>query len=140
MPNVFIPYKHINTDNLPAPKLKQLQYESDALKRLLGFMTEENIHLKNRISEILKDQFNKNMLEEVEIFHTDFIKEDILIGFLRHDVALIDKLMAKDKFDDGEIDRIINKKLKKLHKNIIIAERHFGKLKWSFNNYLSENL
>jgi hypothetical protein len=106
----------------------------------LGFMTEENIHLKNRISEILKDQFNKNMLEEVEIFHTDFIKEDILIGFLRHDVALIDKLMAKDKFDDGEIDRIINKKLKKLHKNIIIAERHFGKLKWSFNNYLSENL
>jgi hypothetical protein len=140
MPNVFIPYKHINKDNLPAPKLKQLQYESDALKRLLGFMTEENIHLKNRISEILKDQFNKNMLEEVEIFHTDFIKEDILIGFLRHDVALIDKLMAKDKFDDGEIDRIINKKLKKLHKNIIIAERHFGKLKWSFNNYLSENL
>ena len=63
-------------------KLRQLKYESDTWKRLLGFVMEENIHLKNRLSEVLKANFDKNLLNDVENFYSEFIRADELIGLL----------------------------------------------------------
>jgi len=120
-------------------KLKQLQYKTDTWKRLLGFMLDENIHLKNRLSEVLKDKFNKNLLEDVENFQSSFIKEDELIGLLRHDVTELDKLLVMEIFEDGKIIKEIDRRMTKLRNNIINAERQFGKLKSEFNSYLSEN-
>jgi regulator of replication initiation timing len=125
---------------MPELKLKQLQYEADTWKRLLGFMMDENIHLKNRVSQILKDRFDENLLEEVEVFQSSFIKEDALIGLLRNDVAELDKLLQKEVFEDGMIIKNVESKLKKLRHNIKNAEKQFGKLKMDFNNYLSENI
>jgi regulator of replication initiation timing len=125
---------------MPELKLKQLKYEADTWKRLLGFMMEENIHLKNRVSQILKDRFDENLLEEVEVFQSSFIKEDEMIGLLRNDVAELDKLLQKEVFEDGIIIKNIESKLKKLRHNIKNAEKQFGKLKMDFNNYLSENI
>jgi len=125
---------------MPELKLKQLQYESDTWKRLLGFMMDENIHLKNRLSEVLKDKFDKNLLVEIEGFQNNFIKEDELIGLLRNDVAGLDKLLEREIFEDGKIVNEIDKRLKNLRNNIVYAEKQFGKLKLEFNNYLSENI
>jgi regulator of replication initiation timing len=125
---------------MPELKLKQLQYESDSWKRLLGFIMDENIHLKNRLSEVLKDKFDNNLLEEVEGFQSSFIKEDELIGLLRNDVAELDKLLVREIFEDGKIANEIDKKLNRLRNNITIAEKQFGKLKVEFNSYLSENV
>jgi hypothetical protein len=125
---------------MPELKLKQLQYESDTWKRLLGFMMDENIHLKNRLSEVLKDKFDKNLLIEIEGFQNNFIKEDELIGLLRNDVAGLDKLLEREIFEDGKIVNEIDKRLKNLRNNIVYAEKQFGKLKLEFNNYLSENI
>lgn len=125
---------------MPELKLKQLQYESDTWKRLLGFMMDENIHLKNRLSEVLKDKFNKNLLVEIEGFQNNFIKEDELIGLLRNDVAGLDKLLEREIFEDGKIVNEIDRRLKNLRNNIVYAEKQFGKLKLEFNNYLSENI
>jgi regulator of replication initiation timing len=61
--------KQIKPGDISDFKLKQLQYEIDSWKRLLGFMMEENIHLKIRLSEMLKNKFDNNLLEEVEIFY-----------------------------------------------------------------------
>jgi hypothetical protein len=60
---------------MPEFKLKQLQYESDTWKRILGFMIDENIHLKHRITEILKNGFDKSQLEGLEQFQNSFIKK-----------------------------------------------------------------
>lgn len=125
---------------MPELKLKQLQYESDTWKRLLVFMMDENIHLKNRLSQVLKDKFDKNLLEEVESFQSNFLKEDDLIGLLRNDVAELDKLLVREIFEDGKIIKEIDGRLNKLRNNIITAERQFGKLKSEFNSYLSENM
>ena len=125
---------------MPELKLKQLQYESDSWKRLLVVMMDENIHLKYRLSQVLKDMFDKNLLEEVESFQSNFLKEDDLIGLLRNDVAELDKLLVREIFEDGKIINEIDGRLNKLRNNIIIAERQFGKLKLEFNNYLSENI
>ena len=120
--------------------LKQLQFESDTWKRLLGFMIDENIHMKYRLSKVLKDNFDKNLLEKVENFQSKFIKEDELISLLRNDVAELDKLLVREIFEDGKIINDIDGKLKKLRNDITIAERHFSNLKLEFNNYLSENI
>ena len=125
---------------MPEFKLKQLQYESDTWKRLLDFMMDENIHLKNRLSEILKDQFDKNLLEEVERFQSSFIKEDQLISILRNDIAELDKLLILEIFEDEFLRRKVDFKLKNLRINIKNAESQFGNLKLVFNDYLSENM
>lgn len=121
-------------------KIKQLQYESNSWKRLVGFMMDENIHLKNRLSEVLKDKFNRNLLEGVEGFQNRFVKEDELIGLLRNDVAELDKLLLKEStFEDRNTLSNIDRKLNTLRNNILTAEKEFSNLKMEFNTYLSQN-
>ena len=128
----------LNENPMAAFKLKQLQYEADNWKRLLGFITDENIHLKNRLSEILKNQFDDSLLGEMENFQTGFLKEDQRIGLLKNDVAELDKLLVREIFEDGKISMQVDHKLKKLRGNINNAEAQFTKMKTGFNNFLSE--
>ena len=130
----------IKDNPMPELKLKQLQYETETWKRLLGFMTDENIHLKNRLSEILKTNFDHSLLEEVETFHSNFIKEDERISLLKNEVTELDKLLVREIFEDGTIIRKVGSKLKRVRNNIKNAEVQFNRLKLDFNNYLSENI
>lgn len=125
---------------MPEAKLKQLQYEADTWKRLLGFMVEENIYLKNRIAEILRNGFGKDKLEVVEEFQNKFIKQDDLVKLIRHQVVELDKLLVREIFEDGKIIHAVNKKLSAVRNNVTLAEKEFTKLKLSFNNYLLEEL
>lgn len=130
----------IKMDNMQELKLKQLQYETNTWKRLLCFMQEENVYLKNRLSEVLKDRFNYNLLEDVESFQSGFIKEDELICFLRNEIAEIDEELEKEIFEDGKLNKGMGKRIIQLRNNLFNAEKRFGKIKMSFNNYLSENI
>lgn len=103
-------------------------------------MVEENIHLKNRIAEILKNGFSKDKLEVVEEFQTKFIKQDDLVKLLRNEVVELDKLLVREIFEDGKILHTVNKKLLNVRSNVILAEKDFTSLKLSFNNYLLEEL
>ena len=120
---------------MPQLIVRQLEYESDTWKRLLGFMIEENIHLKNRLIEILNSISDKNLLGEMENFHSRFIKQDDLINLLRNDVVELDKLLIRETFEDGKISDEISRKLNKLRNNIPNAEQQFSQLKFEFNNY-----
>lgn len=125
---------------MPEVKLKQLHYESETWKRLLSFMMDENVHLKNRLSEILKNSFDRNLLEEMENFQNRFIKEDSWIGLLRHDVVEFDKLLEREISEDGQVATEINSRLNKLRNNIINADKEFDRLKMEFNSYLLEKV
>jgi glutaredoxin 2 len=122
------------------PNLKQFQDESDTWKRLLCLLMDENVRLKYRLAEVLKDKFDKHLLDEVEIFQSRFIKNDGLIGLLRNDVVELDKLLVRERFEDGEIKKKVGTQLSKLRNNIETAEIQFNKLKSEFNSYLLENL
>lgn len=119
-------------------KLKQLQHESEGWKRLLCFMLDENIHLKNRLSEILKSNLDKTSLDDVENFHNNFLKEDQIIRLLRNEVAEFDKLLIREESEDGIIKKKINSNLKRLRNNIKTAEKQFGKLRTDFSSYILE--
>jgi nicotinamide mononucleotide adenylyltransferase len=126
--------------NMPEMKLQQLQYESNTWKRVLGFMTEENVHLKNRLSQILKEKFNAELLEEAEVFQSNFVKEDELISLLRNDIVELDKLLEREMFEDGNTINEVKRKLQKIRSNMEIAEKQFGTLKSVFNSYFFENI
>lgn len=125
---------------MPELKLRQLQFESDSWKRLLGFIIDENIHLKNRLSELLKNGFGGNWLDEMETFHNQLVKEDDRIGLLRNEIAELDRLLVREVFEDGRIIKDVERRLKKLRHNITNTEEQFGKLKLEFNSFLSENI
>lgn len=118
---------------------KQLQCNCDEWKRLLGFLQDENIRLKNSLSEILKSSRDNSLLEEAENFQNNFIKEDQLIRILRHDLAEFDNLLIRDAFEDRKIVKNLRSKSRDLRKNINTAKRQFSILKSQFTNYLSEN-
>ena len=121
-------------------KRKQFQHETSTWKRMLDFMQEENIHLKNRLSDVLKESFNKKMLDDVEIFQNNFIKADELIILLKNELAGIEKSLLTKFFVPEEMNRAIEIPIKKMRINIDTAEKHFTKMNNDFNNYLSENL
>ena len=123
---------------MPAFKLKQLHYEIDTWKRTLEFVTIENIFMKNRLAEVLKDKFNTDLLEKFEHFQNRFIKLDDLVGFLRNDVAEFDMQLATETFADNHITNGLEIKLNNLRSNIINAEMQFSNLNIDFNNYLLE--
>jgi glutaredoxin 2 len=124
---------------MPAIKLKELQYETDSWKSRLTFMKEENILFKNKISEILSNGFDRNLLEDVEEFQNRFIKADEVIGLLRNDIAEIDKLLIREIFEDGKILKEIELKFKRFRNHLIVAQRQFDTLKKEFNSFLKKD-
>lgn len=121
-------------------KRGQLEHECNTLRRLLLFLKEENIVLKNRLSEILKDSFDKNLLEQAELFHNDFIRKDERIHLLRNDLAGLDNLLTKTINNDEIASVEIDARLRELRSNINIAENQFIKMQSGFNKYFYDKI
>jgi hypothetical protein len=121
-------------------KINQLHYQVNSWKRLLDYLTEENIQMKNRLSEILKEKFDAYLLEEVDGFQTRFIRKDNLIALLREEITESEKLPFDDMLKEVKLIKKTEMKLKRLQKNITNTEKQFGKLKSDFNKFLSANI
>ena len=121
-------------------KLKQLQHEIDTWKRMLSFMEEENIHLKNRLSDVLKERFDKKMLDCVEGFQNSFIKGDQLLSLLKKDLADLEKSIITEASIEEGINKNTELAIKKMRIAVDKTERNFTTVNCDFNNYLSENL
>ncbi len=118
---------------MPELKIKQLEFESGMWKRLLNFMIDENIHFKKMLSEILKYDVNKTLLEQIEDFHTRLLKQDEFIGLLRNEISEFDKLTTYE-IDSNENVNTSIKKITNLRNTMMKAENHFEKLKLEFVN------
>jgi len=128
----------IKNDCMPGIKLRLLRQESDTWKRVLEFMTEENIHLKDRLSEILKGDLEEDLLMTAEIFQNSFVREDELIRLLRKDVSVFDQWLTREIYEDGAIVSKVMKSFNVIRKNISESEIQFNQLKYQFSNYLLE--
>jgi hypothetical protein len=126
-------------DTMPELKIKQLQHEIDTWKRLLSFIQEENVYLKNRLADVLKDRFDNRLLEEVDEFQSQFVKADALINLLRNEAAEVESALRLDLFEGGKIKENLETKMTQLQNNLTVAEKEFGALKLKFNNYISLN-
>lgn len=125
-------------------KFRQYRHESETWKRYLQFIQQENNHLKNRLSQVLQHDTDEQFLERAEYFQSKFIAEDDMVNMLRQDIHELDHLLSKELHEDGHESgsflKEVQKKLKKMQKDMEIVERQFGKLKSDFNLYLTESL
>ncbi|KAA9038527.1 hypothetical protein FW778_13275 [Ginsengibacter hankyongi] len=117
-------------------KLSQLKFEIETCKRLLNFIADENVHLKNRLAEIVKDSFEIDMLGEMENYLSKFVAQDELINLLKNDIAKIEKRLWAETHGDGEIVKDIDPPLRLLQSNILKTEGLFLTLCFDFNNFL----
>ena len=120
-------------------RLTQLLSESSSWKRLLGFLMEENTHCKNRLSEILNNDFQIRLLADMENFQTGFLQTDTMITFLRSEVAEFDKIILKPAHDQQAFSAI-NGQLKKIRHDISVAEINSNRQQTDFHGYLTDNL
>jgi hypothetical protein len=104
-------------------------------KQLLDARMEENIYLKYKISEILKNNFNQNLLDEIEEFQTQFIKEDELINLLRKDISELDNYILSKEFQNGKIEKFVNTKIENLRKHIADSTIRLRVSKSAFDNF-----
>lgn len=121
-------------------KFTQFRHESDTWKRYLQFIQQENNHLKTRLSQVLQHDTDEQFLERAEYFQSKFIAEDDTVNMLRQDIHELDNMLSKDMPEDAGTIKELQKKLKKMHKDMEIVERQFNKLKSDFNLYLTESL
>lgn len=129
--------KTYNTNSSKELKMKQLQFETNSWKRQLIFMMDENIHLKNRLSDLLTGKPRQNLLVKAEKFNNDFVRQDALIAVLRNDIAEFEKFVVKQMNAENEVTTIAAK-LSGIRNNLDIAEKQFKTLQLNFNNYLLE--
>lgn len=120
-------------------KFDQIQYEVDLSKRKLDIRFEENFYQKNKLIEILRNEFDKRLLYAAEDFHTRFLQEDELIGILKSELKALNKLFVCEIFEGELMAKEIVCLLKKLRNEIASTEIKFTKLKFEFDNYLLEN-
>ena len=119
-------------------KLQQSKFEIETSKLLLNFFTDENVLLKNRLAEVVKDNFEKNILGVMENYLNRFVAQDDLINLLKNDISNIENRLCEKINDDGAIVKDIYPGLQLLHSNILKTEGTRMQLRKDFNNFLSE--
>jgi hypothetical protein len=123
-----------NQDDLEK-QVRQFQDLFEAWKQWLNSRMEENVLLKNKITEILKNNYDHNSLEEIEEFQTHFIIEDELIHSLRRDVNGLDKFMHSRLAENGKLEKSFYTKMENLRKDITNSITSFRNLKAAFDDF-----
>ena len=119
----------------PEKDIQQFQIEIQTWKQLLNAGMEENILLKNRISDILKNNYDHSSLEEIEEFQTRFISEDELIHSLKNDVNDSGNLLYRKLSENERMEKPFYKKMENLRRDITDFTNRFHILKLSFNDF-----
>jgi hypothetical protein len=120
--------------------IKQFEQENDSWMRSLEYMQMENVHLKNRLGQVIKSDTHNELLDLMEFYQNFFIHEDETIAMLRYDILMHDQRLKKfDSEVSTNIFKII-KIQKKLRQDIELEEKKFNQLKLEFNSHFTEHL
>lgn len=123
---------------MPQKTLEEVKIETSTWKRSLDFFMEETVQAKNRLSDILRNGFERNLLDELEDFQNQFIQQDEIINLLRRDITELDKLLLNENRNEGISADLIERKLENLRHNLSNSERRFCDLLLDFNRYLAK--
>ncbi|MBX9783580.1 MAG: hypothetical protein K2X48_09835 [Chitinophagaceae bacterium] len=118
--------------------ISQYKHESDSWKRYLQFIQQENNYLKTRLSQALQHDTDAEFLDRAEYFQNKFLNEDETVHLLRQDVHEMETLLEDKLYEGNSIIKELQKKFKKLSRDMDTVERQFNKLKTDFNEFLNE--
>ncbi len=118
--------------------IKQYWFEFETWRRLLENIQNENVYLKNRLAQIIKEEATNELLDDIEHYHNILLIEDSNIALLRNDVASQENWLRREVFEENATIKEIMKSHKKLRKEMELFEQKFNKLKFEFNTFFSE--
>jgi dephospho-CoA kinase len=120
-------------------KIRQLNFESDTWRRHLAFMSDENIHMKTRLIELLKTRLETDLLNEAEKFQNLFIEQDNVIGLLRNSITEFERLLTREIYENGAIIQAVIASRISIEDKILSVKNKFEELKRKFNHFALEN-
>ena len=124
---------------MPAFKNDRFLYEIDSWKRILLYLMEENLLMKEQLIVVLNSSITKKSLDVVEYYQSALINEDKVTSLFRKDVEIQQKkILLNMSGDSVENSKSILNQQKKLRKEIELIERYFNKLKFEFNKFIAE--
>ncbi len=126
------------TNNTLNKVISQYRYENETWKRYLQFLQQENNYLKTRLSQVLQHDFDVEFLDRAEYFQTKFLNGDETVNLLRQDVHEIEKLLHNGVLENATILKELQKKIKKLSRDMETVEQQFNKLKTDFNEFIAK--
>ncbi len=118
-------------------KAQHYIHELDTWLRALEYLREENVHLKNHLSNIAVHDLDRSLLDRVEYFQNQFLNKDALIALLRHEIADQKRTAEKSKDDHHFHEPDTTRRQDKLRRDMETTEREFNKLKSEFNRFVS---
>jgi hypothetical protein len=124
-----------NNRNIQEKNVRQFQTEIEAWKKILNSRMEENVLLKSRLSDIVKNDYDQNLLEEIEEFQTKFIREDELINSFRRDVNDLDNLLYSKMFEEGKMEKSFETKMDQLGRDVSNSVIRFRILQSAFDDF-----
>lgn len=126
------------TKPIPNNKIKEYQKDLNSWKKILNSRMEENVLMKNKLGDLLKKNYNKNHLEQIEEFQNKFLREDEVTDMLRNDVIKFDDLLSSQGFKDDKLGESCEKRMKKLRAELVQSENYFCSLTASFDDFAFE--
>ena len=119
---------------MPEKNYEDIKHEQASWLKTLDRLRQENVHLKNKLSEIIQDDISRELLEKAEFFHGLFVDKDTVISLLRRDIA--HQSAATTAFViNGERLGIMDEQVKLEH-DVARMEKEFKAVKTEFNEFL----
>jgi len=115
--------------------MEPIRNKMEEWRHLLGERMEENLLLKNKLANILKDNYDQNLLEEIEDFQNRLVSEDELIYSLRQVINELESLTESDLISDDRFSKTVHLKMVWLQKNMAFSNVRFCDLKSVFNDF-----
>jgi hypothetical protein len=92
-------------------KMCQFKYEASSWKRILEFIKQENIQVKNHLAEVVRfsdaDEFSLN---DVEFILNNLLQIEAGVRLIITDVQVFEKLIDKEIYVDGSYLNLIHKR------------------------------
>jgi hypothetical protein len=126
----------VKLKNMHAIRFDQLKYECYSWERILTFYTLENIHQKNRLSEILKKKISADFLIEIEEYHSKFIRNDEFIYSFKHDLGILVRNINLAEENNLEMNAIIDYQITDIRIHIAVFVQEFNSIQQQFNKCL----
>lgn len=109
-------------------KVADLKEEREQWLQTLEQMLQDNIYMKNRLAEIIKEDITASSLEKAEFFHNELLHKDAVIALLRYDIIKQNKIATT-----LENENAVSRKHEKLRSDMQMMEAEFSRLLNDFN-------
>lgn len=119
--------------------LKQYVYEAQSWQRILSFMQQENVTLKNRLAEVVSGAIPHEDLARAEDFQDEFLSQDRIHAYLSKEIQKQVLLLNAYNRNGSDFDKVSTNQ-KELRNCLHKTEALFAGAREAFVSYLKKHL